>query len=508
MSRRCDGTAPRSGADSSAGPGPRRARRPACPPGGRSTHTTSPRRTERRPPPPARRDGSRSPPAGDRAASRARAGDRRGSRAARRAAARSPSSSPPSPRPRARAAGSRPAWSPRRDTPRATRRARSAPPGCCRAATARCRTSARGSSDRPDAPAAPSARPPRPPAAARRRADRARWNRWRDTGPARRGRGHTPARGHPRGAPWPPPPHRWQSRPDRTRSRDRTDALASSRWLHRRKFVAVQAHADLLQRLEDVGARALGRALETLADRLVVEVVDLAEREGQPLLQRQPGHHTVEQRARLPEHVLLLGARRVRLGAPLAGHDIRAPPARLGAEVIARQVGRDGEQPRANVGVRGEPLPGAVGPQERLLGQVIRLAGAKRQPPQVSIDLRMVRGHDIVEEAQAHTLNRTPDRPQCERGTSAARRSSNAPAIEARPGFAGVGRALGGCGGPFRGPPRSTGLQLQAVAVGVADVERRAVAKRAPALDDIAVEGHPAGAERYRDRLEVVAADG
>src|SRR5207245_3520713 len=126
----------------------------------------------------------------------------------------------------------------------------------------------------------------------------------------------------------PRPPSPW--RRDRLRSRGRTGAWQSSHALHHRKFVAVEAEPDLLERLEHVGPRALRRALEAPADRLVLEVVQLAQHEGEPLLEGQAVHDTLEQRARLAEAPLLLGARGVDVAPHVGDPGIGAPPPAFG----------------------------------------------------------------------------------------------------------------------------------------------------------------------------------
>src|SRR2546426_9281741 len=47
----------------------------------------------------------------------------------------------------------------------------------------------------------------------------------------------------------------------------------------------------------------------------------------------------------------------------------------------------DGEQPGACVRVGGERPVGAVGAEEGLLGEIVRLAGPERSPDEVAIDL-------------------------------------------------------------------------------------------------------------------------
>src|SRR4029077_14075430 len=60
-----------------------------------------------------------------------------------------------------------------------------------------------------------------------------------------------------------------------------------------------------------------------------------------------------------------------------------------------------------------------------------------------------------------------------------------------------------------RGGPRlPAGLELHEVAVGVAKIEGGAGAERAAALDDVALQRHPALAQRGGELVEVVAADG
>src|SRR5205823_12494158 len=60
----------------------------------------------------------------------------------------------------------------------------------------------------------------------------------------------------------------------------------------------------------------------------------------------------------------------------------------LGSEVVLRDVARDGKEPGAPVRVRGKGPVGAVGAQEGLLGEIVRLAGPEGGPQEVAIDLR------------------------------------------------------------------------------------------------------------------------
>ena len=152
-----------------------------------------------------------------------------------------------------------------------------------------------------------------------------------------------------------------------------------------------------------MGPRALRRALEAPADRLVLEVVQLAQHERQPLLERQPVHDALDQHARLAETPLLLGAGGIDIGSHVADPGVRAPPPALGAEVVAREVGRDREQPRPHVGRVVQALPRAVGAQERLLAQVVGVTRPGREAQQVAVDLGVVRRDDRLERCQSHT---------------------------------------------------------------------------------------------------------
>src|SRR5919204_6456710 len=107
--------------------------------------------------------------------------------------------------------------------------------------------------------------------------------------------------------------------------------------------MAIEALADFPQRLEDVGTRALGRTVEALADRVVVELVNLAQNECGALFQRQLRHARLDQRARLLEDGFALGAAGVELGARGADRGVRPRPPFLAAEMIAADVRRDGE---------------------------------------------------------------------------------------------------------------------------------------------------------------------
>src|SRR5262249_20391074 len=147
------------------------------------------------------------------------------------------------------------------------------------------------------------------------------------------------------------------------RSRGTLAVYASSRSLHaewarfdapdRRKLVTVQAQANLAERLEHVRSRALRRAVEALADRLVVEVVDLAHDEGQPLLGGQGLHRGLEQRSGLAVPGLVLGPFGIGLAACRRHRLMGDPPPFLRSKVVPAHVGRDGEEPGPDVRVRG-----------------------------------------------------------------------------------------------------------------------------------------------------------
>src|SRR5512136_3167030 len=74
---------------------------------------------------------------------------------------------------------------------------------------------------------------------------------------------------------------------DRPRSGHTLPACHSLCWFSREKPIPVQPLTDLPERLKHVRPGALGRTLQILADRFVVEAVDLTLRERQPLLERE-----------------------------------------------------------------------------------------------------------------------------------------------------------------------------------------------------------------------------
>src|ERR1700675_2488303 len=135
----------------------------------------------------------------------------------------------------------------------------------------RARSSSCGCADRPGGMRAGTVRAPNPPPGAVRAGDRPRAPRRRGIAGARPG-----TMGSARYAPRPParrwaPPPRRREPPDPARSHGMTDGKASSHALRIDGGQLVQPPADLLEGLEDVGASTVLRALEALADCLVVE---------------------------------------------------------------------------------------------------------------------------------------------------------------------------------------------------------------------------------------------
>src|SRR5262249_58420722 len=74
----------------------------------------------------------------------------------------------------------------------------------------------------------------------------------------------------------------------------------------------------------------------------------------------------------------------------------------LGAEVVPGEVGGDGEQPGAHVGVRRQRPIRAIGPQEGFLGEVVGFGGARGYPAEVPIYLRMMSFQDGFEGLLTH----------------------------------------------------------------------------------------------------------
>ena len=70
--------------------------------------------------------------------------------------------------------------------------------------------------------------------------------------------------------------------------------------------------------------------------------------------------------------------------------------------MIAGEVGRDREEPRPDVGLWAERAVGAIRSQEGLLGEVLGLRRAGGYPPEIAVDLPMVRPHDGLEWLCAH----------------------------------------------------------------------------------------------------------
>src|SRR5947199_209878 len=138
--------------------------------------------------------------------------------------------------------------------------------------------------------------------------------------------------------------------------------------------------ADLAQGLEHVGPRAVRGAVEAPPDGVVVEVVDLSKGECKTLLERQPGDDGVEHGPGLLEQRLALGPRAVGLAPGFQHRGVGPAATGLGSEVVLRDVARDGKEPGAPVRVRGKGPVGAVGAQEGLLGEIVRLAGPEGGP--------------------------------------------------------------------------------------------------------------------------------
>src|SRR5262245_17121634 len=190
----------------------------------------------------------------------------------------------------------------------------------------------------------------------------------------------------------------------RLRSPDSFEVCPSS-WLlrgGRRERLTVETQPDLAQRLEHVGPRALRRAIEALPDGLVVELVDLSHDERLPLLEREPADRARDQPSGLAEPRFVLRPARVGLAALDRSGLERYAPAFLRAKVIAGQVRRDREQPRAHVGLGAERPVRAIGAQERLLGEVLGFGGPRRHAPDVAIDLGVVRADDGLERLSPH----------------------------------------------------------------------------------------------------------
>jgi len=74
--------------------------------------------------------------------------------------------------------------------------------------------------------------------------------------------------------------------------------------------------------------------------------------------------------------------------------------------MIAAEIGGDGEEPGANIRVRIQSPVGPVRSQKRLLGEIFRLGRARRDPPEIAIDLAVMRADDRLERLCTHHLFR------------------------------------------------------------------------------------------------------
>src|SRR3972149_3372960 len=83
-------------------------------------------------------------------------------------------------------------------------------------------------------------------------------------------------------------------------------------------------------------------------------------------------------------------------------HALGLGPPPLRPEVIAVEVGGDGEEPRSDVGIRGQRSVSLVRSHEGLLGQVVGIARARGRPHEIAVYLGMVRGHDTLEGGLGH----------------------------------------------------------------------------------------------------------
>jgi hypothetical protein len=78
------------------------------------------------------------------------------------------------------------------------------------------------------------------------------------------------------------------------------------------------------------------------------------------------------------------------------------PPASLGPEMVAGQVGGDREQPGPDVGVPRQGPVGLPGPKEGFLGQVVGIADPACHPDKVAVNLSVVGFQDRLERLMAH----------------------------------------------------------------------------------------------------------
>src|SRR5262245_34106574 len=108
--------------------------------------------------------------------------------------------------------------------------------------------------------------------------------------------------------------------------------MGFSRRLRGRELVAVETRPDLAERLEHVRSRALRRAVQTSADRVVVEIVDLAHDEGQSLLERQAPDRALQECSRLTEARLVFRPVALALAARHRDGLVGDTPAFLGPE--------------------------------------------------------------------------------------------------------------------------------------------------------------------------------
>jgi hypothetical protein len=151
-------------------------------------------------------------------------------------------------------------------------------------------------------------------------------------------------------------------------------------------------------------------AAEALADGRVVQVMQLAQDEGEPLPGGKPRDDALDPGARLATPHLALGPVPLQPVEP-GGHGGRSsPPPVPRAEMIAPHIGRDGEEPGPHIGLGRQAAGGPEGAQEGLLREVIGIARARGDTQEIPSYLPAMRRHPRLEAILGHrSSHKTPE---------------------------------------------------------------------------------------------------
>src|SRR5262249_44981949 len=137
------------------------------------------------------------------------------------------------------------------------------------------------------------------------------------------------------------------------------------------------------------------------------------------LLQWQRGDDGADPVTRLLEHCFPFRPAGVLSLVTMADGLVSPPAPRLRPPVIPTQIGRDREQPCAHIRAVAKAPMRPIRAEERLLGEIIRVARTAGHPREVPMYLSMVGGHHGLERLICHhSTHETPRGSRCEMGPS------------------------------------------------------------------------------------------